>query len=190
MYLFFWRGEDVLLLWGGGVFRGYLYRKTPGGKNCGMRGEMVRFVFSLFGSMLWGVSKSIITNKGEQIMKKRIRKKKCIGEFKELAFHLSAKYGKLETEAANEFLSRILEKGNELGLLCGGTFEADHFDFYIVSGRINTRNEERRQEMVAFVKSLPGVESVEAGEFVDAWYTPIEDDCCCDCGCEDHDHNH
>ena len=44
--------------------------------------------------------------------------------------------------------------------------------------------------MVAFVKSLPGVESVEAGEFVDAWYTPIEDDCCCDCGCEDHDHNH
>lgn len=186
MYLFFWRGEDVLLLWGGGVFRGYLYRETPGRVNCGMRGEKVRFVFSLFGSMLWGVSKSIITNKGEQIMKKRIRKKKCIGEFKELAFHLSAKYGKLETEAANEFLSRILEKGNELGLLCGGTFEADHFDFYVVSGRINTRNEERRQEMVAFVKSLPGVESVEAGEFVDAWYTPIEDDC----GCEDHDHNH
>ena len=120
-------------------------------------------------------------------MKKRIRKKKCIGEFKELAFHLSAKYGKLETEAANEFLSRILEKGNELGLLCGGTFEADHFDFYVVSGRINTRNEERRQEMVAFVKSLPGVESVEAGEFVDAWYTPIEDDCCCDHELDDED---
>lgn len=123
-------------------------------------------------------------------MKKRIRKKKCIGEFKELAFRLTAKYAKLTPETADEILSRILEKGKELGLLCGGTFEADHFDFYVVSGRINTRNEERRQEMVEFVKTLPGMESVEAGEFVDAWYSPIENDCDCGCGCEGHDHAH
>ncbi len=123
-------------------------------------------------------------------MKKRIRKKKCLGEFKELAFRLTAKYSRLTAESANEVLSRILEKGKELGLLCGGTFEADHLDFYVVSGRINTRNEERRQEMMDFLKSLPGMESVEAGEFVDAWYTPIEDESCCDCGCGDHDHDH
>ena len=119
-------------------------------------------------------------------MKKRIRKKKCIGEFKELAFRLTAKYAKLTPENADGILSQILEKGKELGLLCGGTFEADHFDFYIVTGRINTRNGERRQEMADFVKALPGMESVEAGEFVDAWYSPIEDEC--GCGCGDHDH--
>lgn len=71
---------------------------------------------------------------------------------------------------------------------CGGTFELDHCDLYVVTGRINTNEAERKGKLVEFFRSLPGVEKVEAGEFFDAWYTPIEDDC--GCGCHDHEHEH
>lgn len=123
-------------------------------------------------------------------MNKRIRKKKCVGEFKELAFQLAAKYNKLTPETADEFVEKLLGKAKELDMICGGSFDLDNFEFYVITGRINTRNEERKQQLVEFVKSLPGMDSVEAGEFVDAWYTPIENDCECECGCEDHDHTH
>ncbi len=121
-------------------------------------------------------------------MKKRIRKKKCIGEFKELAFPLKAGFHAMTTEAADEFLARILEKAASLDLVCGGTFELDHLDFYVVTGRVNTNNEERKETFVAYLKDSPGVESVDAGAFVDAWYTPIEEEC--DCGCGEHHHEH
>lgn len=121
-------------------------------------------------------------------MNKRIRKKKCRGEFKELAFSLAASYAKLCEENADDFVDKILDKAGELNMSCGGTFELDHCDLYIVTGRINTNEAERKEKLVEFFRTLPGVEKVEAGEFFDAWYTPIEDDC--ECGCHDHAHEH
>ena len=61
-------------------------------------------------------------------MNKRIRKKKCLGEFKELAFDLTATYAKLEPEAADELVDKILAKADELNMTCGGTFNLDNCD--------------------------------------------------------------
>ncbi len=121
-------------------------------------------------------------------MNKRIRKKRRCGEFKELAFNLTATYAKLTEENADEFVDKILEKAGELNLSCGGTFDLDKCDLYVIAGRINTNEAERKDKLVAFFKEVPGVEKVEAGEFVDAWYTPIELDDDCGCGCHDHEH--
>lgn len=119
-------------------------------------------------------------------MNKRIRKKKCIGEFKELAFPLEAKYDKLTPETADDFVDKIIEKVQELNMTCGGTFDLDHFDLFVVAGRINTNEAERKQQLIDFIKALPGMGDLIAGEFIDAWYSPIEDDTC-GCGCH-HDH--
>lgn len=119
-------------------------------------------------------------------MNKRIRKKKCIGEFKELAFSLKASYEKLTPESADDLVEKILGKIQELGMTCGGTFDLDHFDLFIVTGRIHTEEAERRQKLLGFIQSLPGMGSASAGEFVDAWYSPIEQEEACSCGhCHD-----
>ena len=81
-------------------------------------------------------------------MNKRIRKKKCRGEFKELAFSLAASYAKLSEENADDFVDKILDKAGELNMSCGGTFELDHCDLYIVTGRINTNETERKEKLV------------------------------------------
>ena len=113
-------------------------------------------------------------------MNKRIRKKKCLGEFKELAFDLTATYAKLEPEAADELVDKILAKAGELNMTCGGTFNLDNCDLLFATGRIRTNEAERKDKMVEFFRSIPGVEKVEASDFFDACYTPIEDD---ECGC-------
>ncbi len=122
-------------------------------------------------------------------MNKRIRKKKCLGEFKELAFDLTATYAKLEPEAADELVDKILAKAGELNMTCGGTFNLDNCDLLFATGRIRTNEAERKDKMVEFFRSIPGVEKVEASDFFDACYTPVEDDEC-GCGCHDHDHDH
>lgn len=120
-------------------------------------------------------------------MNKRIRKKKCRGEFQELAFNLTATYAKLSPETADEFVDKILDKAGELSISCGGTFDLDHCDLFAVTGRIHTNEAERKEKFLAFIRELPGVEKVEGGEFVDAWYTPITSE---ECSCEgDHHHD-
>lgn len=115
-------------------------------------------------------------------MNKRIRKKKCIGEFKELAFSLEASYEKLTPENADEMVEKILDKVHDLNMTCGGTFDLDHFDLFVVTGRIHTDEEKRRAELIDFIKAISGIKDLKAGDFVDAWYSPIqhdEEECCC-----------
>ena len=118
-------------------------------------------------------------------MNKRIRKKKHVGEFKELAFSLDATYEKLTPEDADKMLEKILDMSEELDLVCDGLIDLDHFGFYVLAGRINTGEAERKQKLIDFLRGLPGMKEVKAGEFVDPWYTPIEhehdEECCC-CG--------
>ena len=73
-------------------------------------------------------------------------------------------------------------------MTCGGTFNPDNCDLLFATGRIRTNEAERKDKMVEFFRSIPGVEKVEASDFFDACYTPIEDDEC-GCGCHDHEHD-
>ena len=99
-----------------------------------------------------------------------------------LTMLLTALLEKLTPETADDMVEKILDRVHELDMTCGGTFDLDHFDLFVVTGRIHTEEEKRKAELIGFIKAFPGMKDLKAGDFVDAWYSPIrheEDECCC-----------
>ncbi len=107
-------------------------------------------------------------------MKKRLRKKTHRGEYKELGFVLTATYEeKADMEALYAFVDQLTDKFDELGLDISGYFDFSDFDILVNTGSPNTDEAERRDQAIAFVKSLPGVTEVNASELVDAWHNDL-----------------
>lgn len=107
-------------------------------------------------------------------MKKRLRKKTHRGEFKELGFVMTAVYEeKADMDALCAFVDELTGKFEELGLDVSGYFDFADFDIMVNTGRPETEEAARRQQAIDFVKSLPGVTEVNAGEIVDAWHNGL-----------------
>jgi uncharacterized protein YggL (DUF469 family) len=115
----------------------------------------------------------------EGIMKKRLRKKLFLGEFKELGFDLKAEV-KLPSEAElDAFWQKFVAKIEELELHCSGAFGEATLDLFVLVGKPGTEEVERRGKFLAWLQEQPEVSNVVAGELIDAFY----DDCCCGSSC-------
>ncbi len=102
-------------------------------------------------------------------MKKRLRKKKCVGEFQEMGFQLDATYPEHSEAELDALMDQFLLKIEELGMYCGGGFCKDRLDLFVCTGRIGTGEAERREALVAYLNGIDGIKA-EAGELVDANY--------------------
>ncbi len=108
-------------------------------------------------------------------MKKRLRKKTHRGEFKELGFALHADYEAFEDyDSLYDFIDELLFGTEKLGADVGGNFDFAECDLAINVGQTGPHLEERRNAVIEFIKAMPGVKQVEAGELVDAWYGNLD----------------
>ena len=103
-------------------------------------------------------------------MKKRLRKKKCIGEFAEMGFELKATFPEMDEEKLDALLRQAMNKAGEYDLYCGGGFFVDGLDLFVCTGRVNTDEANRKEQFISWLKgAVEGIE-VSAGELVDANY--------------------
>jgi uncharacterized protein len=105
-------------------------------------------------------------------MKKRIRKKKRVGEFKELGFEVSATLRPGISDAELQgFVGRLLDFIEVRGLAFGGGagFEGRLSGFVTRAGRGST-TEEDRQALATFLTGDAVINQQETGSLEDAWH--------------------
>jgi uncharacterized protein YggL (DUF469 family) len=109
-------------------------------------------------------------------MRKRLRKKRCLGEFREHAFDVSyALRPGLSVEQAEDFLFRFLEQAIEANdLACGGGGQGESWELCVTRAGRGSPTEEQRDAVSAWLASQPEVRSHNLGAFFDAWHEPEE----------------
>lgn len=106
-------------------------------------------------------------------MKKRLRKKKRIGEFAQKGCRLVVlRKTKDESEAFNDAF--ILEAVEANGCFCGGSLREDRLDVVLELGRSSERADARFDHVAAWLRARPDVLEWRAGAILDLWYAPAE----------------
>jgi len=115
-------------------------------------------------------------------MKKRLRKKLRLGEFKELGFLLGYRYAEDKSEPDRyELLERFLEKAIEdNGLLCIGfpkESQQNQFEaFVMVDESRGSVGDEQRQTVAQWMKSEAEISAWYVSPLMDAWYSDFNTD--------------
>ncbi len=106
-------------------------------------------------------------------MKKRLRKKLYLGEFKELGFEITVELTEGINEAQlDEFISIFAEEAlgkNDLDFEGSGN-TSELFGFIILNKR-GSVSEEQRSVVETWLKDRTEVTNATVGELVDAWYS-------------------
>ena len=107
-------------------------------------------------------------------MKKRIRKKKHLAEFKELGVPVAIKRNQESNfdTFLDEFLEQSIE-GNECYF--GGGGNDDHLEGFIELGKATDNPEEKLKKISEWLDSRLDIEKYVTGDFVDAWYGPFDE---------------
>ena len=108
-------------------------------------------------------------------MNKRLRKKKRVGEFRELGFRVRFETPGLSTEQVNSLCDRWLAEAIESnGLACGGSCGPVEWDGFIQLDHRGSATEVHRQAVTRWLQSEPTIKKVEVFPLVDAWYGPFD----------------
>jgi len=107
-------------------------------------------------------------------MKKRLRKKKHVGEFTEWGRQLIAtRNTKTDAEAFQDaFIVEAIE-GN--GCYCGGSMSADQINVVVELGKPSDDPEGRFAKVTAWLDARPDVQGWKAGPVFDLWHGDFED---------------
>jgi uncharacterized protein YggL (DUF469 family) len=107
-------------------------------------------------------------------MRKRLRKKLRLREFREYGFDVSYRLRDgFPTAEADDFLFRFLEHAIEAnGLSCGGGGRPPDYEFCVTSARRGSPTEEQRAAVGAWLDGQSEVAQHSLGEFFDAWHGP------------------
>lgn len=100
-------------------------------------------------------------------MKKRLRKKLHIGEFKQCCFIFRSGYS---TTDEDSLWSRFADKITELGLLCTGIFGNGTVDLCFEAGIAASGDEERHLQLLDWVKTQPEFSNPEVSGVFDGYY--------------------
>lgn len=108
-------------------------------------------------------------------MKKRLRKKKRVGEFRELGFRVQFATPGMSSEQEEALCDRWLEEAIESnGLICGGAFGPEEWDGFVQLDRRGSATEEHRKAIQKWLESQSQVKKVQVSPLVDAWYGPFD----------------
>lgn len=105
-------------------------------------------------------------------MKKRLRKKFRIGEFKELGFTFAFSYkGDMESPACEAFLQEFIEQCIDAnGLDCDGNLTEEGCFFMAVANDPRDTTLAQRDAVKAWIDARPDAEVISMGELMDLWY--------------------
>lgn len=105
-------------------------------------------------------------------MKKRLRKKYRVGEFRELCFEFIINYkGDVQSPECVQFLNAFVEECIEAnGLNCEGCLTNEGCNITARAEDPTQTSEEQRQAVRTWLEGRSDIELVSFGELVDAWY--------------------
>jgi uncharacterized protein YggL (DUF469 family) len=105
-------------------------------------------------------------------MRKRLRKKRRLGEFRENAFDVVYRLHEgMSAAGAEDFLFRFLEHAIEANALsCGGGGRPPDYDFTVSRAGRGSPSKEQRAAVGAWLADQPEVTHYKLGEFFDAWH--------------------
>ena len=106
-------------------------------------------------------------------MKKRLRKKYRVGEFRELCFEFTFDYkGNIESTECEQFLHDLIEGCIEAnGLDCEGNITDDGCSIIAKAVDPTQTSEAQRQAVKSWLEARSDVEIKSFGELQDAWYS-------------------
>jgi uncharacterized protein YggL (DUF469 family) len=105
-------------------------------------------------------------------MKKRLRKKKHLGEFQEFGFEVSCRFNsELSDEQFEQFIDTFLQEAIESnGLSFGGGGDKQEWKGFVTLDRSGSATEEHRINVSKWLESRPEVIYIKVDSLVDAWY--------------------
>ncbi len=107
-------------------------------------------------------------------MKRRLRKKQRVGEFKELGFKIFADLRDgLSQEDFDAFLDRLILAVEARQLAVGGGGGREKVEFFVARAGRGSATHEDRAALTAFLACDLDVAQYQLGEFRDAWYGKI-----------------
>lgn len=106
-------------------------------------------------------------------MKKRLRKKKHLREFKEFGWYVDYELSERSQEAEFEFLDLLFDKVESLGLMIGGSTTS--FFAHSLTHSSATIAQEKSHQLHNWLQQQPGVTDVTSSPLTDAWYGPFQD---------------
>lgn len=108
-------------------------------------------------------------------MNKRLRKKKRVGEFRELGFRVRFETPGLSAEQIDTLIDRWLAEAIEpQGLFCGGSCGPVEWEGFVQLDQRGSVTEEQREAVTKWLKSESSIKKVEVFPLVDAWYGPFD----------------
>ena len=112
-------------------------------------------------------------------MKKRIRKKLNLGEFKEAGFEITWKPQELSEVDLDKFLQEFLDAVESRGLVFGGgCSHEDSWEGVIIRSKRYCCPDAADKEFISdWFKNRTDVKEYSVGHDFDLWY---ESECCCD----------
>ena len=112
-------------------------------------------------------------------MKKRIRKKLNLGEFKETGFEIAWKNQEFSEADFDKFIQEFLDAIESRGLVfIGGCSVEDSWDGIIARNKRYSCPDAADMEFVSdWFKSRTDIKEFTVGHTIDLWY---ESECCCD----------
>ena len=104
-------------------------------------------------------------------MKKRIRKKLYLGEFRELGFEVEAQFrGGVDAAGRDAFLERFVDAVAREGLAFGGGTSAAGLDGFLTLDHRGSATEQHRERVQALLSGDAAIASPKVGPLVDAWH--------------------
>jgi uncharacterized protein YggL (DUF469 family) len=104
-------------------------------------------------------------------MKKRIRKKLYLGEFRELGFEVGAQFRTgVDSAARDAFLERFVEAVAREGLAFGGGTSAAGLDGFVTLDHRGSTTEQHRERVQKLLAADEAVATPKVGPLVDAWH--------------------
>lgn len=110
-------------------------------------------------------------------MKKRLRKKFHVGEFREYCFCASFRFeGEAKIEDVEQFIDNLLDQCVEPNHLCCDAFIAPNEmgRLYITGQDAKVADERNRELVKSWMEQQEGIELVSVSEYFDAWYGNID----------------
>ncbi|HEX8428949.1 50S ribosome-binding protein YggL [Hymenobacter sp.] len=103
-------------------------------------------------------------------MKKRLRKKKHLCEFKQFGWYVE--YELSERSEEEEFWDLMLDEIDSIGLEVGGATTS----FFTTprKGASLEQTYEKRQQLHSWLQQQPGITGVTSSPLTDAWYGPFQ----------------
>ncbi len=106
-------------------------------------------------------------------MNKRLRKKKCRGEYAEWGRQLIVLRG--TEDNPDEFHDAFITAVEEAGCYCGGGLFSNKIDVIVELGRMADNPEDKFNQIIAWAESRPDVTEHKTGKLFDLYYGEYEE---------------